>query len=439
MKYFFLKAVLVYLKKFKFLNSVYRVDDTILKLNFEDSHIYFDMKKSNSYAFKTDENLENKHYKAPFDIRLSKKINHSIIEDLGIVNEDKILLFKLRTKTSYKEEIVYLRFEFTGRHTNVIILDNNLVVLEALRHIDSNISSRVVRVGETLEEIVRRDFKRLEKDIDDIESYLYKFYLDTVNKELEIIKANHLLAIDKKISKLSLKLNDLYEESFYESKSKDLYNKANLVLANLHLIKNYAKEVKLKDFTGKEVIIDLPKNLRTPSMFCEKLFAMAKKAKQKAKNIGLQKENIKDKVKFLLNLKELFLSAKNKRDINILNLTNKNTSKDDNLNYASFLIADFKIILGKNEKGNIEVLKMAKANDLWFHLKGRPSCHTIIKSPKLNIPEDILYTAARFCVNFSVKYKGKYEVDYTKRREVKIREGAKVFYYNYKTIMVNYE
>ena len=44
--------------------------------------------------------------------------------------------------------------------------------------------------------------------------------------------------------------------------------------------------------------------------------------------------------------------------------------------------------------------------------------------------------AAKICVNFSVKESGKYLVDYTKRRNVKINEGAVVNYGNFKTISV---
>ena len=93
--------------------------------------------------------------------------------------------------------------------------------------------------------------------------------------------------------------------------------------------------------------------------------------------------------------------------------------------------------LGKNEKGNIKLLESAKAKDIWLHLKDRPSCHVIIKTDKQNLPEHIIYEAARLCVDFTTTSKDKYLVDYTPRREVSIQHGAQVLYNKYKTIEVD--
>ena len=43
---------------------------------------------------------------------------------------------------------------------------------------------------------------------------------------------------------------------------------------------------------------------------------------------------------------------------------------------------------------------------------------------------------AKICVNFSVKGGGTYEVDFTKRNNVKITSGANVNYINFTTILV---
>ena len=53
------------------------------------------------------------------------------------------------------------------------------------------------------------------------------------------------------------------------------------------------------------------------------------------------------------------------------------------------------------------------------------------------MPEDVLEMAAKFCVEFSVKGAGRYEVDYTKRENLKRENGANVTYTNYKTIIIN--
>jgi len=93
--------------------------------------------------------------------------------------------------------------------------------------------------------------------------------------------------------------------------------------------------------------------------------------------------------------------------------------------------------LGKNEKGNIELLEKAKAKDIWIHMKERPSAHVIITTDKQNIPIHIIQSAARLCIDFTMFDKGRYLVDYTPRREVTIQSGANVLYNKYKTLEVD--
>ena len=82
---------------------------------------------------------------------------------------------------------------------------------------------------------------------------------------------------------------------------------------------------------------------------------------------------------------------------------------------------------------------MAKANDLWMHIRDVPSSHVIIRTDKQNLPDSVIQAAAKLCVDFSVKNPGDYEVDYTKRKFVKVQEGSNVLYNKYDTIRVTKE
>ncbi|WP_146739979.1 NFACT family protein [Helicobacter fennelliae] len=72
------------------------------------------------------------------------------IQDCFMVGGDRILRFVLLISKAYKQEHVFLQFEFSGKHTNIIVLNQDEVVLEALRHISPNKSFRCVKVGEKL-------------------------------------------------------------------------------------------------------------------------------------------------------------------------------------------------------------------------------------------------------------------------------------------------
>ncbi|MFA7069299.1 MAG: NFACT family protein, partial [Sulfurimonas sp.] len=159
MKLSHLKQLLPYFLNFKKIFAIYRVADTTIKVSFDkNDHIFFDMKKGDSKIFKAQNLLQSKVYNAPFDVILTKRLNNSHIKDIELVNGDKVLRFKCLSSSSYKELTSYLQFEFTGKHTNVIILDENLVVLEALRHIDKFSSFREVRVGKKLLDIPKANF-----------------------------------------------------------------------------------------------------------------------------------------------------------------------------------------------------------------------------------------------------------------------------------------
>ena len=67
-----------------------------------------------------------------------------------------------------------MQLEFTGKHTNIVITDDKLIVLEALRHIDEFSSSRVVKVGELLEEVPKQSFVPKIEKIEDLETLLYE-------------------------------------------------------------------------------------------------------------------------------------------------------------------------------------------------------------------------------------------------------------------------
>jgi len=62
-----------------------------------------------------------------------------------------------------------------------------------------------------------------------------------------------------------------------------------------------------------------------------------------------------------------------------------------------------------------------------------------LRTDKQTLPDSVIQAAAKLCVDFSVKNPGDYEVDYTKRKFVKLQEGSNVLYNKYDTISVTKE
>lgn len=439
MKLSHLKQICLYLKQFKQISSIYRVDDNIIKAVFDKGNeIYFDLTKSNSKIFKTDKNLyREKLYNAPFDIALSKKINKSKIQDVFLVNDDKILRFECMQSHSYKKELFYLQFEFTGKHTNIIILDKDEVVVEALRHIDIYSSYREVKVGHKLLPLKKKEFVPKEYPIDDIEQFLYDEYKKDYEKKLQSLKTQKLSLLKKNLDKLLKRLDELEDENELLKSSEELFYIGNLVLSNLHNIKPYQKEIELTDYDGSKILYKPEKLYENISRLPDDIFSKAKRLRQKAKNLHIEKESLLSKIE---HIKRFMTIVEESDEIDKIELLfpkkqqSKKEKTDENLEV--FYVEGYKILLGKNEKGNIKLLKDAKAKDIWFHLKDMPSAHVLVKTDKQNIPQNVLEFAAKLCVEFSTTQKGSFLVDYTKRQDVKAQEGANVLYYNYKTIKI---
>jgi len=439
MKLSHLQQLLPYFQKFKKIAAIHRVADTILKIVFDkDETIYFDMTRSNSTIFKADEFPRSKIYNAPFDVMIAKYFNRSNIVNVELLNNDKILRFSTILTSAYKEQKHYLQFEFTGKYTNIILLDENEIVLEALRHIDLFSSFREVQVGVKLQNIPPAPFQAKEYSIDNIEEFLYQTYQKQQSQKLQSIKNQKLKLLQKKIDKLQKTLNKLDDEEKLLQEGEKFEHYGNLALANIYKLKPYETKIILDDYDGQTHKITLEKKFANVADIAQYFFAKAKKAKQRAKNLYKERESLSSKINYLKLFYNTVQEIKDSAKLSLLFPKEKKTKKkmqEDSI--ETFFIEGYKVQLGKNQKGNITLLKSAKARDIWFHLRDIPSTHVIIKTDKQNVPKNVLESVARLCVDFSTIQKDRFEVDYTQRRFVNVQEGANVFYTHYSTITVD--
>ncbi len=374
MKYFLLKQIVQYLtQNAQNIKYIKRLDNNLIIIEFNNKNIlYFDISKSNAMIFKSKNNLSSKKdFNAPFDVVLQKRFNNSKIEQIELYNDDKIINIRVNSSSSYKKLTTILQLEFTGKHTNIIILDENRVILEALRHIDEYSSSRVVKVGIKLDEVPKQSFIPKIDEVEDIEQYLYDLYEEKEKHNLENVKKQKISQIDKKVKKLKkTDLNHFLKKEELELESNELYEKANLILSNLHLLKPYQKNFKVYNYDGIEVEIDLEEK-PSASKYSNDLFKKAKRAKQKALNISLEKDNLTEKLEFLLRLINNLKNAQTIEECEFLypKKERNQTKTKKSQQCESFFFEGFKIMLGSSERENIYLLENSKASDFWFHSK----------------------------------------------------------------------
>jgi len=429
MKAFVLKKIAEKLKTYKFIKRALRVDENLILMQIDNDRYYFDLTKGSGDIYINIEYPLVKKFKAPFDIVLEKKFTKARL--INVRAKERILTIVAENNNNFKKEIVKIRFEFTGRYTNSIILNENDEVIEALRHITENLSSRVVKPGIKLEELLPRELKEKEFEIDDLEAYTKELFNKKYQNRLNQKKESILNKINKKIKEIENKLKKLPSEEKL-IKNSEIYKKyADVAMANLYQLKPFMKEFKTKDFEGNDIVIPVPE-LKNINEIGNYYYKLAKKAKKKAENLHIQKEHLNAQLKFLQNYKKLVENAKDLSSLNTYQPPKKEKKEDENI--AKFMFDDYLILVGKNEKGNIKLLKNSNANDLWLHIKNLPGAHVIIKNNKLSLPQEVIEKAAKLAVAFSGKDEG--EVDYTKRKFVKTKEGAKVEYGKYNTVKV---
>ncbi len=439
MKLSHLRQIAEYLRQYRHINAIHRVNDTTIKLVLGDKALYANMQKGHSYLAMCRHDIRrSKVYQAPFDVVLAKWFNRTQITDISLFQNDKILRIEAVQNGAYKHSKTILQLEFTGKTTNAIILDKDEVVLEALRHIDADTSYRVVRVGQPLLPPPPPQFTPKEYPLEDVEAYLYDVCDKEQSARLSALKKQKIGLLEKKLHRLQRHLDVLEDEAQLDAEAQRLQHLGNLVLANLYKIKPYQTALRLDDYDGTTVEVTLPRAFASAHLVSEHFFRLSKKMKQKAANMHIEREGLEGKVSHLKHFIATVEAAQNVEEITRLFPPKQHVGKKAKADDAieTFWIEGYKVQLGKNERGNIALLARARARDIWLHMRDYPSTHVIITTDKQKVPETVLRAAAKLCVDFSVMSPGVFEVDYTPRREVKIQEGANVLYNKYETIAV---
>ena len=117
----------------------------------------------------------------------------------------------------------------------------------------------------------------------------------------------------------------------------------------------------------------------------------------------------------------------------------KEKSKSKPFHYRSS--AGYDIFVGKNNYQNDELsFKVATGNDWWFHAKGMPGSHVIVKANNEELPNHVFEEAGRLAGYYSKgRDNEKIEIDYLQKKNLKKPSGAApgfvVYYTNYSFVI----
>ena len=101
----------------------------------------------------------------------------------------------------------------------------------------------------------------------------------------------------------------------------------------------------------------------------------------------------------------------------------------------------YHMYVGKNNFQNDELtFKIATGNDWWFHAKGAPGSHVIVKANNEELPDRTFEEAARLAAYYSKNRSAeKVEIDYVEKKHVKKTNGGKpgfvIYHTNYSMLI----
>lgn len=207
----------------------------------------------------------------------------------------------------------------------------------------------------------------------------------------------------------------------------------------------------LNYYTNEEVCIPLDPD-RSPSENAQHYFEKYNKKKRTFETLSLLIEETKKEILYLESVSASLDLASEEEDLIQIKeeliqagYIKRKTSRRKTSRSSSplhYLTGDgYHIYVGKNNLQNEELtFSFAEGNDWWFHAKGVPGSHVILKSKQKEPPTSAFEDAGRLAAYYS-KSRGndKVEIDYVQRKHVKKPKGGKpgfvVYYTNYSLVI----
>lgn len=211
---------------------------------------------------------------------------------------------------------------------------------------------------------------------------------------------------------------------------------AELLLSQENIHEKGLESIKVENYDGELIEIRLNPAL-TLRQNAEELFAKAARAKEATKKREIRQRQYVDEIKRLKHFQEIIAHVNSEQEcekiMNDLQKNAPNTSQHvKTTRFREFPLDDkHTLYVGKTAADNDELtVRFAKPNDYWFHARGVPGSHAVLRSPNSGTkkpPKIVLEQAAAIAAFFSKARNAKLTpVAYTQKKYVRKPKGAAV-------------
>ncbi len=265
--------------------------------------------------------------------------------------------------------------------------------------------------------------------------------LEPLAPKLQSLRGNLTEVLKKKLKLLNNQIADVARAHKDAALATQERNHADTLMAFGHMVERGASKARLPTLDGlSEIEIALDATLNA-AQNAGRLYERAKRRQAVlARLIIREPDLLRDRKE----LQELFDSvpAMTSQELQtFLGETNKNPKQEIGMRFLTR--HGYEVVVGRNNKENELVThKLARSEDLWFHVQGYPGSHTLLRAKnKTEVPyEDILEAAAIAAKNSKARNDKKVAVDYTFAKHVWRPKGAAkglVHYAHQKTVFVD--
>lgn len=287
------------------------------------------------------------------------------------------------------------------------------------------------------------------KEFDSISALLETYYIEKNNRSRIRQKSSDLRRIvttllDRNKKKLQLQLKQLQD-----TEKRDKYRiYGELIHAYGYSVPEGAKSFEaLNYYTNETITIPLDPDF-SPMENGKRYFDKYNKLKRTFEALSTLTEETKAEIEHLESIRTSLILAEEESDLTEIKeeltqcgyIRKKNSKKKEKITshpYHYVTKEGFHIYVGKNNLQNDFIsFKLAGNSDWWFHVKGAPGSHVIVKTEGKELPDSVFEDAGRLAAYYSSKRDSeKVEIDYLEKRNLKKPNGAKpgfvVYYTNY--------
>ena len=484
----------------------------VIRSKGKNNFLYLSVSYNNPTIFISKERFERLSDVSSFAMFLRKHFLGSIIRDITQLNNDRVVEIKVESRDEfYGSKTEYIILELIGRFSNLIVLDENHTIIEAIKQLSiiENNSRGIMRglkyiplkndkldpldkekvnefiyqkadllpmdvvggiagispkLAEYLIDKYRnngKDFASiLEETVNKFEPTLYSkdyYYFDilgsgahyntlsgvlslyynktTKEKNLKDNNIKIYQCVNSNIKRLEKKIVILNNEYDNDINSDELRIKGELLMASSYLPHTRSSSITLLNYYTNEDIeikLDPSKSLKDNANIYYKKY---KKAKAAISHLNEQLEISNNELEYF-NLLLYQLKNASLKDIEEIRqelllggyLRDRIYSKKKKYipNYLTYQINGCTVYVGKNNlQNNYLTNKLAKRDDLWFHIKNGHGSHVIVNGENKLTEEVIRFASNLAAVHSEAKNSSSVPVDYTYIKYIKKIPGKK--------------